>query len=118
MCISLHAYACVHKINKFMYALMRVLFTVKLFYICMHMHFVILCIGKSHLGGKKEQEIRELYQEKLSKMESELKQLKGALKRHQHIIKSKVLYLKHRDSRVISVHLFILLLYRLKMMLN
>lgn len=59
-------------------------------YICMHI-FVILYVGKSNLGGKKEQEIKEHYQEKLSKMESELKQLKGALKRHQHIVKSKVL---------------------------
>lgn len=73
-----------------MHLLMRILFTVKSFCICMHI-FVILYVGKSNLGGKKEQEIKEHYQEKLSKMESELKQLKGALKRHQHIVKSKVL---------------------------
>lgn len=54
--------------------------------------YFILCAGKSNLGGKKEQEIKEHYQEKLGKMESELKQLKTALKRHQQVIKSKVLY--------------------------
>ena len=47
-------------------------------------------LGKSNLGGKKEQEIKEQYQEKLNRMDAELKQLKAALKRHTHVIKSKV----------------------------
>ena len=56
------------------------------------MYVSLFCIvGKGNLGGKKEQEIKEHYQEKLGKLESELKQLKAALKRHQHIVKSKVM---------------------------
>lgn len=73
--------------------------------LCMYIHTVyfhvsvgthkciyILLIGTRNLGGKKEQEIKEQYQEKLGKMEAELKQLKAALKQHQQMIKSKVLY--------------------------
>jgi len=47
-------------------------------------------IGKNNLGSKKEQEIRQQYQDKLNRMENELKQLKAALKQHQHVVKSKV----------------------------
>jgi len=49
-------------------------------------------IGKNNLGSKKEQEIRQQYQDKLNRMENELKQLKAALKQHQHVVKSKVQY--------------------------
>lgn len=55
-------------------------------YMCLHFF-----AGKSNVNGKKVQEIKDQYQEKLNKMEAELKQLKSALKRHQHVVKSKVL---------------------------
>ena len=69
-------------------------------YQLVHMYLCFVTAGKNNLGGKKEQEIKEQYQEKLSKMESELKQLKAALKRHQHIIKSKVFSQVHVTNNI------------------
>ena len=52
--------------------------------------FFFYFVGKNNLGSKNEQEIRQQYQDKLQKMGNELKQLKAALKQHQHVVKSKV----------------------------